>query len=65
MKLDKTLSILIDESGDFGKFDSKDPNYHVVMVVHEQQNDINKLVKYFKNHSEEKIIAVNKYYVLA
>ncbi|MDO4423002.1 MAG: hypothetical protein Q4C15_13305 [Eubacteriales bacterium] len=40
MKSDKTLSILIDESGDFGKFDSKDPNYHVVMVIHEQQDDI-------------------------
>lgn len=47
MKSDKTLSILIDESGDFGKFDSKDPNYHVVMVIHEQQDDITDRVKTF------------------
>lgn len=40
MKSDKTLSILIDESGDFGKFDSKDLNYHVVMVIHKQQDGI-------------------------
>ena len=47
LKSDKTLSILIDESGDFGKFDSKDPNYHVVMVIHEQQDDITDRVKTF------------------
>lgn len=47
MKSGKTLSILIDESGDFGRFDPKDPNYHVVMVVHEQQNDITERVKSF------------------
>ena len=45
MKSEKTLSILINESGDFGKFDSKDPNYHVVMVIHEQQDDITDRVK--------------------
>lgn len=32
LKSDKTLSILIDKSGDFGKFDSKDPKYHVVSI---------------------------------
>jgi hypothetical protein len=45
------LSILIDESGDFGKFDSKDPNYHVVMVVHEQHYDyfadFDKIIVYY------------------
>ena len=40
LKSDKTLSILIDERGDFGKYDFKDPNYHVVMVIHEQQDGI-------------------------
>ena len=43
----KTLSILIDESGDFGSLDSKDPYYHVVMVIHEQQNDITEKVNSF------------------
>ena len=47
MKSDRTLSVLIDESGDFGKFDSKDPYYHVVMVIHEQKNDIKDRVKAF------------------
>lgn len=47
MKSAKALSVLIDESGDFGKLDPKDPNYHVVMVVHEQQNDITEKVRAF------------------
>ena len=54
MKSDKTLSILIDESGDFGKFDPKDPNYHVVMVVHEQQNDITESVRLFNRTLNER-----------
>ena len=47
MKSAKTLSVLIDESGDLRKLDPKDPNYHVVMVVHEQQNDITEKVRAF------------------
>ncbi|MBQ9608679.1 MAG: DUF3800 domain-containing protein [Lachnospiraceae bacterium] len=38
--MDKTLSIFIDESGDFGDFDSKAPYYMVAMVLHNQQIDI-------------------------
>ena len=37
---DKTLSVFIDESGDFGKYDSKAPYYYVSMVLHDQSVDI-------------------------
>ncbi len=48
MKADNILSILIDESGDFGKYDPRDPFYHVVMVLHEQNNDISDMVSSIK-----------------
>ena len=32
MRKERVLSVLIDESGDFGKLDRNDPFYHVVMV---------------------------------
>lgn len=34
------LSIFIDESGDFGEYDSKAPFYIISMVAHEQKNGI-------------------------
>ncbi|MCF0129928.1 MAG: DUF3800 domain-containing protein [Pseudobutyrivibrio sp.] len=37
---EKILSVFVDESGDFGKLDTKSPFYHVTMVLHEQTNDI-------------------------
>ena len=36
----KTLSVFIDESGDFGEYDPKAPYYMVAMVLHDQQVDI-------------------------
>ena len=36
----KELSIFVDESGDFGKFNEKSPYYIVSFVFHEQQNSI-------------------------
>ena len=36
----KELSIFIDESGDFGKFNKISPYYIVTMVFHDQSNDI-------------------------
>lgn len=36
----KTLSVFIDESGDFGKYDPKSPYYYVSMVLHDQSIDI-------------------------
>lgn len=38
--MDRTLSIFIDESGDFGRFDYNAPYYMVAMVLHDQQVDI-------------------------
>lgn len=40
----KELSIFIDESGDFGKYDEHCPYYLVSLVLHEKQNDINNQV---------------------
>ena len=36
----KELSIFIDESGDFGKYDPKSPFYIISVVMHEQTNSI-------------------------
>ena len=44
MRKERVLSVLIDESGDFGKLDRNDPFYHVVMVLHEQDKSIKGLV---------------------
>ena len=40
----KELSIFVDESGDFGNYDSKSPYYIVTFVLHEQENSINEQV---------------------
>ena len=56
----KELSIFVDESGDFGKFNEKSPYYIVSFVFHEQQNSIKDQVLQldhsiteigFKNHT--------------
>mgnify|MGYP003498206622 FL=1 len=39
---EKILSVFIDESGDFGQFNSSSPNYYVAMVFHNQEIDISK-----------------------
>ena len=44
MKKEKILSVLIDESGDFGRIDRRDPYYHVDMVLHEQDKSITGMV---------------------
>lgn len=46
----KILSIFIDESGDFGKFESHCPFYLVTMILHDQSHDINELVSKFDEH---------------
>lgn len=38
------LSIFIDESGDFGKYDKHSPYYIVTLVFHEQKYSINERV---------------------
>ena len=49
---EKVLSVFIDESGDFGKFDSKNPYYYVALVLHDQSIDINENIKGLEEHLE-------------
>ena len=56
----KTLSIFIDESGDFGKYDYHSPYYLLTLVLHDQNNLIsnelyslnNKLCNYYPEQSK-------------
>lgn len=41
----KTLSIFVDESGDFGKYSIHSPYYIVVMVLHDQSKNISSEIK--------------------
>ena len=43
--MEKILSIFVDESGDFGEYDSRSPYYMVAMVMHDQQVDISTDIK--------------------
>ena len=43
--MNKTLSVFIDESGDFGEYDSRSPYYMVAMVLHNQQVDISNEIR--------------------
>lgn len=47
--LRKELSIFVDESGDFGKYNSSCPFYIVSFVFHEQNKDISKEVQILDN----------------
>ena len=46
----KELSIFIDESGDFGEYESHSPYYIIGLVMHEQHRDISEQISYL-NHS--------------
>ena len=46
----KILSIFIDESGDFGKYDFHSPYYYVAMILHEQNDDISEQIKALDEH---------------
>jgi hypothetical protein len=41
----RTLSIFVDESGDFGKYEKHAPYYIVAMVLHNQESDISEEIK--------------------
>lgn len=41
----KVLSIFVDESGDFGQYNSSFPFYYVAMVLHNQEIDISKNIE--------------------
>ena len=61
---EKILSIFIDESGDFGKFDSKNPYYYVSLVLHDQSIDITENIKNLEEQGKKvflsKIFWTNK-----
>lgn len=46
----KILSVFIDESGDFGPYDSASPYYLVALVFHDQSVDIQKNIAVFNKH---------------
>ena len=47
---EKILSVFIDESGDFGPYDSRAPFYLIAMVLHNQDIDISKNIDDLENH---------------
>ena len=48
----KELSLFIDESGDFGKYNPISPYYLICIVFHDQSNNISKEIKNFENSLE-------------
>lgn len=46
----KELSIFIDESGDFGKYDYQSPFYILTLVFHDQSQDIHKNMQRLFDH---------------
>lgn len=47
---EKILSVFIDESGDFGQYNSHSPYYLVAMVLHNQDVDISGNISVLNNH---------------
>ena len=47
---EKCLSVFIDESGDFGPYESHAPYYLVAMVLHDQSIDISENIRSFETH---------------
>ena len=47
---EKTLSVFIDESGDFGPYETHSPYYLVSMVLHDQSIDISGNISAFESH---------------
>jgi hypothetical protein len=47
---EKTLSVFIDESGDFGPYEAHAPYYLVAMVLHNQDININENIHSFELH---------------
>ena len=47
---EKILSVFIDESGDFGAYETHAPYYLVSMILHNQNSDISENIKIFESH---------------
>lgn len=48
--IQKTLSIFIDESDDFGTYDHHAPFYLITMILHNQNMDISKGIRVWEDH---------------
>lgn len=48
-----TLSVFIDESGDFGPYAAHSPYYIITLLFHDQDNDISSQVAHLRNHVQE------------
>ncbi len=46
----KILSIFIDESGDFGSYETHAPYYFISLIFHNQNTDISENIKVFDSH---------------
>lgn len=46
----RILSIFIDESGDFGSYESHAPYYLISLIFHNQSSDISERIKVFDSH---------------
>ena len=47
---EKTLSVFVDESGDFGPHAPHSPYYLVAMILHSQDTDISENISAFETH---------------
>lgn len=47
---EKVLSVFIDESGDFGPYETHSPYYLISMILHNQNTDISENIKSFNSH---------------
>ena len=50
----RKLSVFIDESGDFGKFDKEAPYYLVTMIFHDQTSSIKEELERLDDHLAQK-----------
>ena len=53
MEILKTLSVFVDESGDFGKYEFHSPYYIVSMVLHDQTFDISSQIDRFNRELDQ------------
>lgn len=53
------LSVLIDESGDFGPYEHHAPYYIITLVFHDQSSDISEQIEHLRRHLVEQGFAEN------
>lgn len=58
---EKILSIFIDESGDFGRYDSKNPYYYVSLILHDQSINISENIENLEQHLKKSVILIMQF----